>query len=62
VYNASKMFTREMERLSTIEDLHAHANLKGALFKRKLLDTDRVSGLTCFGLAGITYAFFPYVA
>ena len=56
------MFTREMERLSTIEDLHAHANLKGALFKRKLLDTDRVSGLTCFGLAGITYAFFPYVA
>lgn len=51
-----------MTRLNNIEDLHAHANLKGAVFRRKTMDPDRLTGLGCFGLAGLSYAFFPYVA
>jgi len=42
--------------------LHAHVNLKGSIFKRKLLDPWRVHGLGYFGLAGATYAMFPHVA
>ena len=62
VYNASIQFQQEMERLNTIEDMHAHSHLKGALFRRKTMDADRLTGLGCFGAAGLTYAFFPYVA
>ena len=51
-----------MERLNTIEDLHARSYLKGALFRRKTMDADRLTGVGCFGVAGLTYAFFPYVA
>ena len=51
-----------MERLNNIEDLHAHANLKGAIFRRKTMDPDRVTSLGAFGVAGLSYAFFPYVA
>lgn len=51
-----------MDRASAIEDLEAHASLKGKIFKRKLMDPRKVHGLGYFGLAGVTYAFFPQVA
>jgi len=42
--------------------LEDHVNLKGAIFKRKLLDPNRLYGLGYFGIAGATYAMFPHVA
>jgi len=42
--------------------LEDHVNLKGAVFKRKLLDPNRLHGIGYFGLAGATYAMFPHVA
>lgn len=51
-----------MDRASAIEDLEQHASLKGKIFKRKMMDPKKVHGLGYFGLAGMTYAFFPHVA
>lgn len=59
---ANQTFLREMERLNDIEDYRAHANLKGSIFKRKALALSRYYGLGSFGLAGLTYAYFPLVA
>jgi hypothetical protein len=62
LYNANQDFTKEMDRASAIEDLEAHASLKGKIFKRKMMDPKKVHGLGYFGLAGMTYAFFPQLA
>lgn len=59
---ASQDYQSEMRRLNDIEDQNAHINLKGAVFKRKALDANRLKGFGYFGVAGFTYAFFPYVA
>lgn len=59
---ANKNFVNEISRLNDVEDLRAHANLKGALFRRKFLTAGRLGGLGYFGLAGLTYANFPLVA
>lgn len=45
-----------------MEDLNAHANLKGKIFKRKMMDPGKLKGLGYFGLAGATYAMFPHLA
>lgn len=62
LYNANQDFTKEMDRASAIEDLEAHHSLKGKIFKRKMMDPKKVHGLGYFGLAGMTYAFFPQLA
>jgi len=51
-----------LDRANAVQDLNDHVNLKGNIFRRKLLDPSRVHGLGYFGLAGATWAMFPHVA
>ena len=37
LYNAKQDFSKEMDRANALEDLSAHANLGGKIFKRKTL-------------------------
>ena len=37
LYNAKQDFAKEMDRANALEDLNAHANLKGKIFKRKTM-------------------------
>lgn len=60
--NSHRTYLEEMNRLNDIEDQRAHANLAGAVFKRKPLTVNRFTGLASFGLAGIAYAYFPLLA
>lgn len=62
LYNAKQDFSKEMDRANALEDLNAHANLGGKIFKRKTLSPNRLNGLGYFGLAGFTYMYFPYMA
>ena len=62
MYNANQDFSKEMQRLNALEDTEAHMNLQGKVFKRKTLDPSKVYGLGYFGIAGMTYLYFPYVA
>lgn len=62
LYNASQEYTREMTRLNNIEDLINHKNLNGKIFKRKPMDPSRLKGLGYFGVAGMTWAYFPGIA
>jgi hypothetical protein len=62
LYNANEEFTKEMSRANLLEDLHAHKHLKGKVFRRKMLDPSKVKGLGYLSLAGLSYAYFPYVA
>ena len=59
---ASQDFSKEMDRLNNIEDLVAHNNLKGNIFRRKALDPSRLKGLGYFGAAGLMYAYMPHIA
>lgn len=56
---ANQSFLGEMRRLNDIEDLRSHSNLKGAYFRRHSMATSRFTGLGYFGIAGLTYAYFP---
>lgn len=62
LYNAKQDFSKEMDRANALEDLNAHANLGGKIFKRKAMDPKRLNGLGYFGFAGFTYMYFPYIA
>ena len=62
LWNANQDFSREMERLNALEDLTAHANLGGAIFKRKAMSPARLYGVGCFGAAGVTYTNFHMFA
>ena len=62
IYNAREDFSKELDRANAVQDLEDHVNIKGAIFKRKILDPNRLTGLGYFGLAGATYAMFPHVA
>ena len=62
IYNAREDFSKELDRANAVQDLEDHVNLKGAIFKRKLLDPSRLHGIGLFGVAGATYSMFPHVA
>ena len=36
--------------------------LNGCLFKRKAMDPIKLKGLGFFGLAGLSYTYYPYIA
>ena len=61
LWNANQDYAKEMERLNALEDLNAHANLKGAIFRRKELSPARVHGLGYFAVSALSYMYFPYV-
>lgn len=60
--DANKSFSEQMGQENALMDLHAHSHLKGKIFKRKVMDPGRLKGLGFFGLTGLLYAYFPYVA
>jgi hypothetical protein len=45
-----------------VERVSDHASLKGAVFKRKTLDSERVRGLGAFALSYGLYSYLPYLA
>jgi hypothetical protein len=51
-----------MDRANALEDLNAHANLGGKVFKRKTMSPKRLTGLGYFGAAGFAYMYFPHMA
>lgn len=50
-----------MDRANALEDLNAHANLGGKIFKRKTMSPSKLTGLGYFGFAGFTYMYFPHM-
>ena len=44
-----------------VDEIIAASKLKGLIFKRHMLSQNKVQGMSLFGLAGITYAYFPYM-
>lgn len=44
-----------MARVNALDDLTAHANLDGKIFKRKTMNPKRLYGLGYFGLSAFTY-------
>jgi hypothetical protein len=60
LYNAKQDFSKELDRVNALEDLEAHANLKGKIFKRKALSPKTLTGLGYFGFSGLTYMYYPY--
>lgn len=51
-----------MIRANALDDLHHQVKLGGLVFKRKPMDPVKLKGLGYFGLAGASYAYWPYVA
>ena len=45
IYNAREDFSKELDRANAVQDLEDHVNIKGAIFKRKILDPNRLTGL-----------------
>ena len=50
-----------MARVNALDDLTAHANLNGKIFKRKTMNPKRLYGLGYFGLSAFTYLSFPHM-
>ena len=51
-----------MERQNDLEEYQSHANLKGAVFRRKLFTVNRFTGLFSFGAAGAMYSNYAALA
>ena len=50
-----------MDRANALEDLNAHANLKGKIFRRKAMDPKKLYGLGYFGVGALSYVYFPHM-
>jgi len=50
-----------MNRVNLLEDLETHYNLNGLIFKKKMMDPQKLKGLGFFGVSAATYAYYPYV-
>ena len=50
-----------MLRVNALEDLNTHYNLNGLIFKKKMMDPEKLKGLGFFGISGVAYAYYPYV-
>jgi len=61
LYNANQDFNKEMNRVNLLEDLETHYNLNGLIFKKKMMDPEKLKGLGFFGVSAATYAYYPYV-
>lgn len=62
LHEANLAFQNELMVGNDLADLNAHYNLKGKIFKRKMMDPSKLYGLTYFGLAGAAYSMFPQFA
>lgn len=50
-----------MDRANALEDLNAHCNLGGKIFKRKSMSPKKLTGLGYFGFVGFAYMYYPYM-
>lgn len=50
-----------MGKANQIDDMAAHANLKGSIFKRKTMDPKRMNSLGYFALSGALWTYSPWL-
>lgn len=46
----------EMQRVTHLDNLVEHGALKGSVFKKKMMSSNRIKGMAAFTFAGMTYA------
>lgn len=56
LFDASKDYTQEMDRINYFENMADHGSLKGKVFKMKLMTPARLKGLTAFGATAYAYS------
>lgn len=61
MWEANEDFLREMAKANKIDDMTNHANLKGAIFKRKSMDPYRMKSLGYFALTGALWSYSPFL-
>jgi hypothetical protein len=62
VYKANLGFLEEMARETAIEHAADQKQLKGAVFRRKLLNPSRLKGVAAFATSLGIYSYLPYIA
>jgi hypothetical protein len=62
LYQANLNFIEETQTQNLLERISEHTSLKGAVFKRKVLNPRRVKGLTGFVSSLGIYTYMPYMA
>ena len=62
LWDANLNYQRELARENSIEDMYNIGQLNGAIFKRRMLDTNKIQGLGYFGAVAASYLYFPAVA
>ena len=55
LYQANIDYNQEMQRVTFLDNLVNHGQLKGSIFKAKMLSARRLKGLGSFTLAGFAY-------
>ena len=50
-----------MFKVNELEDLETHRNLKFRIYKKKMMNEQKLKGVGFFGIAGLAYAYYPYV-
>lgn len=50
-----------MLKVNELEDLETHRNLKFRIYKKKMMNEQKLKGVGFFGIAGLAYAYYPYV-
>lgn len=50
-----------MIKVNELEDLETHRNLKCRIYKKKMMNEQKLKGVGFFGIAGLAYAYYPYV-
>lgn len=55
-------FLEEVEREDSIEAAADRKQLKGAVFRRRLLNPNRLKGITALGASFGIYSYLPYLA
>lgn len=56
LYQANLDYIGEMERVSHLDNLVQHGQLKGSIFRMKSMSAKRLRGVGCFAFAGLAYA------
>ena len=62
LYNANMDYVSEMCTVNRLDDLVAHGQLNGSVFKAKMLSPNRLKGLGTFGTAVVAYSNFTMLS
>lgn len=61
LYQANVSFINEVQTFNIVERVTDHSTLKGAVFKRKLLNPPRLKGLGALAASAGIYSYLPYL-